>query len=204
MSATRSPRHTGYICKNRCIRSLNVILADPGRGLRLWHPPEKRQGKNAPAHFPAQSDTQRPGRLTAASVLMLASGVQNRAPKLCFFAIFPIFRWKRQSWWSRAATGLRGHTSNLASERDLSWRIEGADGRNVVVKISNASEPAGVVDMQVKALQPYLRAGSGSSACPASSPPAQGAAYEWIEDGRRRTAYDPCAHFPFGGSHGAG
>lgn len=79
--------------------------------------------------------------------------------------------------------GIEGVYKQLASERDLSWRIEGADGRNVVVKISNASEPAGVVDMQVKALH-HIFERDPALPVPRVMPSLEGAAYEWIEDGR--------------------
>ncbi|MER9405168.1 aminotransferase class III-fold pyridoxal phosphate-dependent enzyme [Mesorhizobium caraganae] len=79
--------------------------------------------------------------------------------------------------------GLEGTYGQLASERDLSWRIERTDGRDVVVKISNVSEPEGVVDMQVKALNHTFER-DPDLPVPRVVPSLAGAAYEWIEDER--------------------
>ncbi|CAN7736774.1 aminotransferase class III-fold pyridoxal phosphate-dependent enzyme [Mesorhizobium amorphae] len=79
--------------------------------------------------------------------------------------------------------GLEGIYGQLASERDLSWRIERTDGRDVVVKISNVSEPEGVVDMQVKALN-HIFERDPDLPVPRVVPSLAGAAYEWIEDER--------------------
>lgn len=79
--------------------------------------------------------------------------------------------------------GIDGTYTQLASERDLSWRIEGTDGRDVVVKISNIGEPEGVVDMQVKALN-HIFERDPSLPVPRVVPSLAGAPYEWIEDQR--------------------
>ncbi|RWK43679.1 aminotransferase class III-fold pyridoxal phosphate-dependent enzyme [Mesorhizobium sp.] len=78
--------------------------------------------------------------------------------------------------------GIEGTCKQLASERELSWRIEGTDGRDVVVKISNVSEPEGVVDMQVKALN-HIFERDPALPVPRVVPSLAGAPYEWIEDG---------------------
>lgn len=78
---------------------------------------------------------------------------------------------------------LEGTYGQLASERDLSWRIGRTDGRDVVVKISNVSEPEGVVDMQVKALN-HIFERDPDLPVPRVVPSLAGAAYEWIEDER--------------------
>ncbi|TIL75645.1 MAG: hypothetical protein E5Y81_14975 [Mesorhizobium sp.] len=77
--------------------------------------------------------------------------------------------------------GIEGAYKHLASERDLSWRIGGTDGHDVVVKISNVSEPEGVVDMQVKALT-HISERDPALPVPRVVPSLAGAAYEWIED----------------------
>jgi 4-aminobutyrate aminotransferase-like enzyme len=77
--------------------------------------------------------------------------------------------------------GIEGTYKQLASERDLSWRIESTDGRDVVVKISNANEPEGVADMQVKALA-HITERDPALPVPRVVPSLAGAPYEWIED----------------------
>lgn len=79
--------------------------------------------------------------------------------------------------------GIEGTYRQLASERDLSWRIERTDGRDVVVKISNVSEPEGVVDMQVKALN-HIFERDPALPVPRVVPSLAGAPYDWIEDER--------------------
>ncbi len=49
--------------------------------------------------------------------------------------------------------GLTGDYRELVSERDLSWRIRTDNGEAFVLKISNAAEPEGIVDLQVKTLE---------------------------------------------------
>lgn len=82
-----------------------------------------------------------------------------------------------------ARYGIEGAYRQLASERDLSWRIEGADGRDVVVKISNVNEPEGVVDMQVRALD-HIFARDPALPVPRIVLSLAGNLYEWIEDER--------------------
>ncbi|TIW97648.1 MAG: aminotransferase class III-fold pyridoxal phosphate-dependent enzyme [Mesorhizobium sp.] len=77
--------------------------------------------------------------------------------------------------------GIDGTYRRLASERDLSWRIEGTDDRDVVVKISNIGEPEGVVDMQVKALK-HICERDPTLPVPRVVPSLAGAPYEWVED----------------------
>lgn len=52
----------------------------------------------------------------------------------------------------RRLYGIDGSVQPLAGERDQNCRIEAADGRRCVLKISNPSEPADVVDFQIAAL----------------------------------------------------
>ncbi|CDX16293.1 Ethanolamine-phosphate phospho-lyase (modular protein) [Mesorhizobium sp. ORS 3324] len=79
--------------------------------------------------------------------------------------------------------GIEGTYSQLVSERDLSWRIEGTDGRDLVVKLSNVGEPEGVVDMQVKALN-HIFERDPALPVPRVVPSLAGAPYDWIEDER--------------------
>jgi Ser/Thr protein kinase RdoA (MazF antagonist) len=53
---------------------------------------------------------------------------------------------------ARRLYGIDGSVQPLAGERDQNCRIEAADGRRCVLKISNPSEPADVVDFQIAAL----------------------------------------------------
>ena len=46
-----------------------------------------------------------------------------------------------------------GDYKELNCERDISYRIRNGSGRTYIVKISNAAEPEGVVDFQIKALK---------------------------------------------------
>ena len=52
----------------------------------------------------------------------------------------------------RRVYGIEGATRPLAGERDQNCLIEAADGSRYVLKISNPSEPASVVDFQIAAL----------------------------------------------------
>ncbi len=52
---------------------------------------------------------------------------------------------------------IEGNFRQLNSERDLSYRIGTERGDAYVLKISNAAEPEGVIDLQVKALQHIAR-----------------------------------------------
>jgi Ser/Thr protein kinase RdoA (MazF antagonist) len=53
--------------------------------------------------------------------------------------------------------GINGSVKPLAGERDQNCRIETADGRRYVFKISNPSEPVSVVDFQIAALEHMAR-----------------------------------------------
>src|SRR5689334_8531900 len=58
----------------------------------------------------------------------------------------------------RRLYGMDGSIQSLAGERDQNCRVETADGRRYVLKISNASEPVDVVDFQIAALDHIARA----------------------------------------------
>jgi Ser/Thr protein kinase RdoA (MazF antagonist) len=53
--------------------------------------------------------------------------------------------------------GIDGSATTLPGERDQNCRIEAADGQRYVIKISNPSEPVGVVDFQTAALDHIAR-----------------------------------------------
>lgn len=53
--------------------------------------------------------------------------------------------------------GIQGSVKSLVGERDQNCRIETADGRRYVFKISNPSEPVSVVDFQIAALDHIAR-----------------------------------------------
>jgi Ser/Thr protein kinase RdoA (MazF antagonist) len=57
--------------------------------------------------------------------------------------------------------GVNGSAKPLPGERDQNCRIETADGRRYVIKISNPSEPVGVVDFQIAALDHIARVSPG-------------------------------------------
>jgi Ser/Thr protein kinase RdoA (MazF antagonist) len=59
--------------------------------------------------------------------------------------------------------GIDGSVQPLAGERDQNCRLETADGRRYVLKISNPSEPVGVVDFQIAALEHIARSAPGLS-----------------------------------------
>lgn len=59
---------------------------------------------------------------------------------------------------ARRLYGIDGRIAPLAGERDQNCRIEAADGRCCVLKISNPSESVGVVDFQIAALDHIARA----------------------------------------------
>jgi Ser/Thr protein kinase RdoA (MazF antagonist) len=61
----------------------------------------------------------------------------------------------------RRVYGIHGGVTPLAGERDQNCRIETGDGTRYVVKISNPSEPAAVVDFQIAALDHIARAAPG-------------------------------------------
>ena len=75
--------------------------------------------------------------------------------------------------------GLKGHLTALNSERDLAWLIRNDDGPQGVIKISNAQEPEGIVDLQIKAVEHILEQ-EPTLAVPPVIPTRQGNAYEWI------------------------
>jgi 4-aminobutyrate aminotransferase-like enzyme/Ser/Thr protein kinase RdoA (MazF antagonist) len=60
-----------------------------------------------------------------------------------------------------SAFGIRGHASALVSERDQNFRIDVDGGPGWVLKISNAAEDAGVVDMQAEAMLHVARTDPG-------------------------------------------
>ncbi|WP_395408442.1 phosphotransferase [Pseudoduganella sp. UC29_106] len=53
--------------------------------------------------------------------------------------------------------GIRGSIRPLSSERDQNGCVETANGTRYVVKISNPSEPVGIVDFQIAALEHIAR-----------------------------------------------
>jgi hydroxylysine kinase len=57
----------------------------------------------------------------------------------------------------RRLYGIKGDIQPLAGERDQNCRVETADGRRYVIKISNPSEPPSVVDFQIAALEHIAR-----------------------------------------------
>ena len=59
---------------------------------------------------------------------------------------------------ARRLYGIDGSVEPLAGERDQNCRIEAADGRRFVLKISNPSEPVQVVDFQIAALEHIAQA----------------------------------------------
>lgn len=61
----------------------------------------------------------------------------------------------------RRLYGIHGSIKSLVGERDQNCRIETADGRRYVFKISNPSEPVSVVDFQIAALDHIARVAPG-------------------------------------------
>lgn len=59
---------------------------------------------------------------------------------------------------ARRLYGIDGSIQPLAGERDQNCRVEAADGRRYVLKISNPSEPVDVVDFQIAALDHIAQA----------------------------------------------
>ncbi len=57
--------------------------------------------------------------------------------------------------------GIRASAHGLHAERDRNFRLEGEDGRNTLLKISNADAAPGVVSFQVRALLHVARADPG-------------------------------------------
>ena len=58
----------------------------------------------------------------------------------------------------RRLYGIDGAIQPLAGERDQNCRVETADGSRYVVKISNPSEPVGVIEFQIAALDHIAQA----------------------------------------------
>jgi hydroxylysine kinase len=58
----------------------------------------------------------------------------------------------------RRLYGIDGSVHPLAGERDQNCRVDADDGRRYVLKISNPSEPVGVVDFQIAALDHITQA----------------------------------------------
>jgi hydroxylysine kinase len=54
--------------------------------------------------------------------------------------------------------GIDGSVHSLAGERDQNCRVDAADGRRYVLKVSNPSEPVGVIDFQIAALEHIAQA----------------------------------------------
>ena len=59
---------------------------------------------------------------------------------------------------ARRLYGIDGSIQSLAGERDQNCRVDAADGRRYVLKISNPSEPVEVVDFQIAALDRIAQA----------------------------------------------
>lgn len=75
--------------------------------------------------------------------------------------------------------GLEGSFTALNSERDLAWLIRNDDGPQGVIKISNAQEPEGIVDLQIKAVDHILEQ-EPTLVVPPVITTRQGKAYDWI------------------------
>ena len=52
--------------------------------------------------------------------------------------------------------GIQGEFTALNSERDMAWLVRNDEGPQGVIKISNAQEPEGIVDLQIKAVEHIL------------------------------------------------
>lgn len=61
--------------------------------------------------------------------------------------------------------GLQGKLTPLVSERDQNFRLDATNGRQFVVKIANAAEPAQITDFQIQALL-HLEASACTVAVP--------------------------------------
>ncbi len=75
--------------------------------------------------------------------------------------------------------GLEGRFTALNSERDLAWLVCNEEGPQGVIKISNAQEPEGIVDLQIKAVEHILEQDPALVVPPVIAT-RQGKAYEWI------------------------
>ena len=79
----------------------------------------------------------------------------------------------------RELYGLEGCFTALNSERDLAWLVRNEEGPQGVIKISNAQEPEGIVDLQIKAVEHILEQ-EPTLVVPPVIATRQGNAYEWI------------------------
>ncbi|MBJ7555485.1 aminotransferase class III-fold pyridoxal phosphate-dependent enzyme [Marinomonas spartinae] len=79
----------------------------------------------------------------------------------------------------RELYGLEGSFTALNSERDLAWLVRNEEGPQGVIKISNAQEPEGIVDLQIKAVEHILEQ-DPTLVVPPVIPTRQHNAYEWI------------------------
>ncbi len=79
----------------------------------------------------------------------------------------------------RELYGLEGEFQALNSERDLVWLLGGASAPLGIVRIANALEPEGVVDLQVKAIEHILEQ-DPDLAIPGAIPTRNGKPYEFV------------------------
>ena len=79
--------------------------------------------------------------------------------------------------------GIEGRFSRLDGERDQNHRIDCADGRQFVFKVSSPGEEPGAVDFQIGALQ-HLERSAPDLAVPRLIPSLAGNTREWIDDGQ--------------------
>ncbi len=77
--------------------------------------------------------------------------------------------------------GISGSLHALDGERDQNHRVDCADGRQFVFKVSSPGEAPGAVDFQIGALQ-HLEASAPELAVPRLIPSLEGNTREWIED----------------------
>lgn len=76
--------------------------------------------------------------------------------------------------------GIEGTYQKLSSERDLCFRIKTQMGGDFTLKISNAAEPEGIVNMQVKALA-HIAASDPDLPAPRMIPTRDGRLYDRID-----------------------
>ncbi len=55
-------------------------------------------------------------------------------------------------WLARECFAVRGNVTRLSSERDENFRLNCADGREFLLKLTNAAEPGDVTDFQTRAM----------------------------------------------------
>jgi len=79
----------------------------------------------------------------------------------------------------RELYGLEGEYRELVSERDRVWTITAVDGERSVLKVSNAQEPEGVVDLQVRMIEHVLER-EPDLPIPHNISTASGLPYEWV------------------------